>query len=636
MLFKHPSVLYALFALLIPILIHLFKLRKFKKTAFTNVAFLEKIRLQTRKSSQLKKWLVLASRMLLFTGLIIAFAEPYLPSSSKKQQPDKYIIYLDNSFSMQAKGANGPLLKRAIQELIEQIDENQTISLFTNTEIYKDIRIPEVQNELMDIDYVSEQLTPDQLKLKFKQLSDNSNNTAFIAISDFQKHSNSSYASLAKLPVDLVKLSPQELKNVVIDSLSLKNKNNESILEILVTSNQFNENIPLSVFNGQNLIGKAELNFTENNTQNIEIPLPKNTSINGYVQIMSPGLTYDNKRFFSVNTPPKAKVLVIGNVDNSFLQKIYTNKTFEYKSTTLPNLNYADISASNCIIINEINEFSSALKQNLTSFTNQGGILTIIPPANESNTLASFLKQSYDIRLSSYTKVPKKITHISFEHPIFSDVFSKKITNFQYPTVKEQYEIKNAQKILGLEDNTIFLAQQNNVFVFSVPLNEQVTNFKKSPLIVPCFFNIAKQNTPTSKISYLINAPNEININTHQQHQDNVLHIKNNEEQFIPLQQAYRNFVKISTSNIPQKAGNYNVVSNDSILSYLSYNYSTKESNLVYEDSAALKNTTLSTSVTSYFSNVKATFKIKELWKWFLIFALAFLAIEILLLKFLK
>jgi len=69
MLFKHPSVLYALFALLIPIIIHLFKLRKFQKVSFTNVAFLEKIKLQTRKSSELKKWTILATRLLLFTAI---------------------------------------------------------------------------------------------------------------------------------------------------------------------------------------------------------------------------------------------------------------------------------------------------------------------------------------------------------------------------------------------------------------------------------------------------------------------------------------------------------------------------------------------------------------------------------------
>lgn len=48
MQFKHPELLYALFALLIPILIHLFQLRKFKKQAFTNVAFLKKVTSQPK------------------------------------------------------------------------------------------------------------------------------------------------------------------------------------------------------------------------------------------------------------------------------------------------------------------------------------------------------------------------------------------------------------------------------------------------------------------------------------------------------------------------------------------------------------------------------------------------------------
>ena len=38
MQFRHPELLYALFLLLIPILVHLFQLRKFKTEAFTNVA----------------------------------------------------------------------------------------------------------------------------------------------------------------------------------------------------------------------------------------------------------------------------------------------------------------------------------------------------------------------------------------------------------------------------------------------------------------------------------------------------------------------------------------------------------------------------------------------------------------------
>ncbi|MFT5238041.1 MAG: hypothetical protein ACI9M9_001643, partial [Flavobacteriaceae bacterium] len=63
MQFKHPELLYALFLLLIPIIVHLFQLRRFQKIDFTNVAFLKKVTIQTRKSSQLKKWLTLLTRL---------------------------------------------------------------------------------------------------------------------------------------------------------------------------------------------------------------------------------------------------------------------------------------------------------------------------------------------------------------------------------------------------------------------------------------------------------------------------------------------------------------------------------------------------------------------------------------------
>ena len=131
MQFKHPEILYALFLLLIPILVHLFQLRKFEKVPFTNVQFLKKIVLQTRKSSKLKKFLVLLTRLLLFATIILAFAQPYLSKVSNNNQLNTY-IYLDNSLSMQVKGKNGELLKRAIQDIIEVTKNSTNISLYTN------------------------------------------------------------------------------------------------------------------------------------------------------------------------------------------------------------------------------------------------------------------------------------------------------------------------------------------------------------------------------------------------------------------------------------------------------------------------------------------------------------------------
>ena len=97
-------------------------------------------------------------------------------------------------------------------------------------------------------------------------------------------------------------------------------------------------------------------------------------------------------------------------------------------------------------------------------------------------------------------------------------------------------QMKHAH-ILVLEDNQAFLTQNNQVFVFASPLNKEATNFKQSPIIVPCLYNIAKQNSSLSKINYIIGETNEINVVSSQQNQEDVLQIKGRKEQFIPLQQ---------------------------------------------------------------------------------------------------
>ena len=119
MQFKHPEILYFLFVLVIPILVHLFQLRRFKTEYFTNVRILKELSIQTRKSSKIKKWLLLVTRLLLLTALIIAFAQPFFKAKDSNNKSNEMYIVLDNSYSMQAKGNKGELLKRAIQELLE-------------------------------------------------------------------------------------------------------------------------------------------------------------------------------------------------------------------------------------------------------------------------------------------------------------------------------------------------------------------------------------------------------------------------------------------------------------------------------------------------------------------------------------
>ena len=107
MAFEKPTILFFLFLIIIPILIHLFNLKKYKKIYFPNIDLLQKIKTEKRKISKIKNLLILISRLILMAGLIIAFSKPYIPGKGYLKNPiEKISIYIDNSLSMSIKNKN--------------------------------------------------------------------------------------------------------------------------------------------------------------------------------------------------------------------------------------------------------------------------------------------------------------------------------------------------------------------------------------------------------------------------------------------------------------------------------------------------------------------------------------------------
>ena len=124
MRFEHPHFLFALILLAVPILIHLFSFRRYKTFYFSSIYFLKNIEEETKNVRKLKHLFVLIARLLAFTSLIIAFAQPYIPiKGSAKHTNSVLAIYIDNSFSMSSIGANGSLLSES-KEQAKKIIEN--------------------------------------------------------------------------------------------------------------------------------------------------------------------------------------------------------------------------------------------------------------------------------------------------------------------------------------------------------------------------------------------------------------------------------------------------------------------------------------------------------------------------------
>jgi hypothetical protein len=156
-----------------------------------------------------------------------------------------------------------------------------------------------------------------------------------------------------------------------------------------------------------------------------------------------------------------------------------------------------------------------------------------------------------------------------------------------------------------------------------------------SPLIVPTIYNIGRQSLKLPKLYYHIGENNTFDVNTTMQ-QDAILKLKHDDVEIIPQQQTFSNKVTITTNETPEMAQTYAITNNNEILEHISYNYNRSESNLNYQDLSTIKNASISNSLPQILTNIKSDNNINALWKWFVIFALLFLIIEMLILKYFK
>lgn len=641
MQFKHPEILYALFLLVIPIIIHLFQLRRFQKVAFTNVQFLKNITLQTRKSSQLKKWLTLITRLLLLAFVIIAFAQPFIASTDSFNTKNETVIYLDNSYSMQAKGNNGTLLNSAIQDLIEHIDEKELITIFTNDITFTNTTIKAIKNDLIQLDYSPTQLDYEAIILKGKKAfsKDKSSVKNLLLVSDFQQKSKAlAFENDSLVKLNIVQLKPTNTNNIAIDSVYISKTDVETIELTVQLKNQGNaiETLPVSLFDDENLLAKTSVSIT--NEAETTFTLPLNKVFNGKIVIDDASLQYDNVLYINSDTRDKIKVLAINEADDIFLKKIYTEDEFVLESYTSNAINYNSIEAQNLIVLNQLKSIPNALITALKSYSDNGGSILIIPSNDVELNSYNQLFANYQLpSFSTSNPFEKRVTNINFSHPLLANVFEKQVQNFQYPKVNTHYPLGNASAtaILSFEDNAAFLNQNSKVYAFTAAIDDVNSNFKSSPLIVPVLYNIGKQSLKLPQLYYSIGTDYTIDIST-QLSQDEVLKLHNKDESLVPLQQTFTNKVALMTNEYPDKAGIYEVKNDQDVLKRLSFNYQRNESQLAYHDISNLVDGNNTTSIASAMDTIKSTTNVNALWKWFAIFALAFLIIEMLILKFLK
>ena len=327
--FTYPAFLFALSAIAIPIIIHLFNFRRFKTVYFSNVRFLKEVKEETQAKSKLKNLLVLLARILALIFLVLAFAQPFIPSENKKVSVgDKTIsIFIDNSFSMDAVNKNGTLLgdakKRAL-EIVAAYKPTDRIQLLTNDFEGKHQRLVNKEEfaELLDEVKISP-ATRSLSEIMSRQMdvlqqSTNKIKSSYI-ISDFQK----SIVNLDNIKNDtsvnfnLIPLTAAEKNNVYIDTCWFEtpvrqfNQVEKLHVRIKNVSDKAVENNSIKLF--VNNVQKTPASFTVDKDAETEVILSFASKESGIqqcrVEINDYPVTFDDKFYFSFEVAKNIELL---------------------------------------------------------------------------------------------------------------------------------------------------------------------------------------------------------------------------------------------------------------------------------------------------------------------------------------
>jgi len=638
MQFKHPEIFWALFLLVIPILIHLFQLRRFTKTPFTNVAMLQKVVSESRKSNSLKKWLLLFTRLLLLAAIIIAFAQPFSSSSTALQEKE-IVVYLDDSFSMQGKQNGIPVLEKAIQDFIKNVGSDTEFSLFTNDKTYTNIRIGDIQNTLLALPYSYKQLNLNEIGLKANSLFSTSKTSIkdLIVISDFQERLASQNNVLdSTMNAHFVPVRPRQVPNVSIDSVFMEDSvNDQGRLKVLLSGGNEDDPVPISLYDNGELIAKTAAKFTSNGNAEVEFSIPVHQKLNGHLSIMDNALAYDNRFYFNINAREKIKVLAISESESDYLNRLFRGDEFDFNKFSPDRLDYSVLDDKNVIVLDNLNAIPSSLQTVLRSFFNTGGTVIIVPSINtDLSSYNSLLSSLSSTRFIEKVSSEAQLTTISFDHPLYQNVFEQQVTNFQYPTTSVYFNVRtNLATALAMDGGNPFLIGDNRFYVFTAPLELANSNFVNSPLIVPTFYNMAQSSLRLPKLFNTLGSASTVDVVVELDN-DDILKVTKEGYEFIPLQQSFPARVQLTFDQNPTEDGGYSIVRDNEILQNISFNYPRTESQLKYLDLGTLQNINTLDSIPELFEQLKAENNIYAYWKWFVILALLLALIEVLIQKF--
>jgi len=523
MTFLNPYVLFALSAVAIPILLHLFNLKKVKKVEFSTLMFLKEIQKSKLRKIKLKQLLLLFLRIFLIIFLVLSFSNPVIKGYNFANADFKKsaVILFDDSFSMNARDTKGSYFEQSksyIEKILQSYKPTDRVYFVPNSFIGMKDKFPLdafTGNIYDSIKNLKPSYIPFRLSRVLKYSDDLISADNFLQyeiylISDFQKINSdkSPDVQFKKLNQNSVYIYPvnvstRDVHNISLENVDIKTKllQKNKKINITIRAKNYNNNAALNkqvnLFVENEKVTETAVDIPAFESKNIDFSfrVNKTGSITGYAEFVQNDfsddeIAEDNKIYFSFYIPDVFNVMLVGdnssgtsyiktaietaiNADKDSLNPSYKRyNVSEYNSVT------NDLKNSDVVIISGKKIISENENNLLTEFLNEGKGIFIFPDRNSDiNSYNSLFTKLNSFRINNVMALDEattknlKFTKIDFEHPLVSGIFKNEnlsITsefNVETPEIKSIFDIAVNEKsysVMTLSNGKPFLIESGS------------------------------------------------------------------------------------------------------------------------------------------------------------------------------
>lgn len=626
MIFLNPAILFGLLAASIPVIIHLFNLRKLKKIEFSTLTFLKELQKNKIRKIKLKQWILLALRVLIILFVVMAFARPALQSlqigGTTSAAKTTAIFILDDTFSMSVvdqKGSYFNQSKEIIKQVLSQLQEGDEVGLIlVSTPKSENILTSNLSEFVKNIDQLDLSFASGDLNstiTKAAQLISESKNfnKEIYVLSDFQKNKitkknlNNDLSELLNEGIRLYSfdLSDKDVFNLSVDELKINNqifeKDKPVSFSITISNNSKQDvnNAVVSLFINDERASQKSFDVSAGQSTIVEIEATPKT--NGFIDVVAEietdEIEQDNKRFASLFIPEKISVGLFAENQNDLtyvdlaLQTAGQEK-YQIERKSLNQLTSQQLNKYQTIIISA-NTIASGIEQ-VKNFVQNGGGVILFPPSNQEAARLNQLYSQLGLRINSSfvgtvnsTDLKIKFDKTDFNHPVFQNIFQNDDKKkYESPELYAYYkQSTSGNQIISLVDGSPFLSEykigKGKIFVFNTSPVLSWSDFPIKSIFAPLINKSVAYLSSKESEQNVILAGDEVNINLKNANVSQIKILKpNKSDDFINLKDNMsRDYFAFSNTNT---AGNYKLYSGDNLIENISINTDPTESKTEY------------------------------------------------------